>query len=69
MTDPLRPRDKDEPRRAIPLRPDKPGSGGRKADRGEEPLASTDDGRVKDADDKAIERESNALDNVREGYR
>ena len=69
MTDPLRPRDRETPRRATPLQPDKPGSGNRQETRGEQPEPSTTADKPEDADARARERESNAIDNVREGYR
>ncbi len=49
------------PRRAEPLQPDKPGSGG-----GTQPA---NDSPPSDADARAQEQERTAVDNVREGYR
>jgi hypothetical protein len=68
MTDPLRPRNRPEPPRAAPLQPDKPGSGRRQERPGEEPQPSGPEGGAEDSLARARERESNAIDNVREGY-
>ena len=69
MTDPQRPRDRDAPRRAAPLQPDKPGSGDRRESPGEQPGASTDEHLDRDATRRASEQEHAAVDNTREGYR
>jgi hypothetical protein len=69
MSDPLRPRDRETPRRAAPLQPEKPGSGRRQESRGEQPEPSTGTAKPENADDRASERERAAVDNVREGYR
>jgi hypothetical protein len=70
MTDPQRPRDRDVPRRAAPLQPDKPGSGRRRERPGEQPAEpSTDEHLDRDAVRRATDQEQAAVDNTREGYR
>ena len=69
MTDPLRPRDQDAPRRATPLQPDKPGSGDRQESRGEQPEPSARPGGGRDDAERAREQEKTAVDNAREGYK
>ena len=63
MSDPQAPSDKQEPRRAEPLQPDKPGQGD-EAEKGENAKARPDD-----SNSKTREQEQTALDNVREGYK
>ncbi|MFL6627638.1 MAG: hypothetical protein ACJ8IK_05965 [Burkholderiaceae bacterium] len=68
MSDPQRPRDREPPRRATPLQPDKPGSGRRQENSDEQPEPSASQGGRPDEADKLARQEQRAVDNVREGY-
>lgn len=58
MNDPMRPKDKPEPRRAEPIQPDALGSG-------REEESASECFSEKESLDRAVEQEQTALDNVR----
>jgi hypothetical protein len=67
MSDPLRPLDKQQPRRAEPLQPDKPGSGDSAQDDADFRKSRTGSTEQRSAE-RQREQSDTALENVRKGF-